>query len=186
MAVATDLAQQLNLDAALVLDQFRRGGADRRPAVHQAPEAQLPDREKLLLRLLLHHAPALAGYVDTILGMEAFGHLQCHGILEAALRLLEANGTIDFQELTTLLSPEDATILTAVFSAETEDVEKNHTDPGAQLQACLTKLDQDYWRHQLQEIRLRVRDAERRGEMGEALEWMEKERSLESRLRRVS
>lgn len=185
IAVATDISQQLNLDPALVLEQFRRGGTEKRPVQNQAPEAQLPDMEKLLLRLLLHHAPALSGYVDTILSMDAFGHLQCHKILEAALRLLEANGAIDFHELTTQLTAEQATLLTAVFSADTEDVEKNHADPGAQLRACLTKLEQDYWRYQLKEIRHRVRDAERRGDMGEAMQWMEQERSLESRLKRA-
>jgi hypothetical protein len=60
-----------------------------------------------------------------------------------------------------------------LLSSDTEDVERSHGDPDAQLRACLDKLDRDHRERQRKQLRLRVREAEQRGDMAEALRLME-------------
>ncbi|WP_051670475.1 DNA primase [Bryobacter aggregatus] len=181
LAVVGDMAVHLRVEPGVVLDQFRKAAGDRNAAkaVQIAPQRHLPDLEKVLIRLLLHHPEALAGYCDTLLSMEGFPNLESHHILETALNMLAADGAVDFAVLQSKLSEADANLLAALFSTDTEDVEKMHGDPAAQLRACLEKLSYDQRERHRKDLRMQVREAEQRGDMPEAMRLMELERNLE-------
>jgi hypothetical protein len=148
-------------------------------AIEVKQDRHLPDLERVLIRLILHHPGVVAGYCDTILGLEGFASLQSHKILQAALQMLEEDGKLDFSVLQSKLSEADANLLAALFSSDTEDVERTHDDPAAQLRACLEKLAHDSRELQRKELRQQVREAELRGDIGEAMRLMELERKLE-------
>ena len=93
--------------------------------------------------------------------------------------MLEADGKLDFHTLQSKLSEADANLLAALFSSDTEDVERTHDDPAAQLKACIEKLAHDTRELQRKELRQQVRDAELRGDLNEAMRLMELERKLE-------
>jgi predicted RNA-binding protein len=121
----------------------------------------------------------VAGYCDTILGLEAFPSMQSHKILETALRMIEEDGNLDFSALQGRLPEADSHLLAALFSSDTEDVERTHEDPALQLRACLEKVEHDYREGQRKELRSQVREAEMKGDIGEAMRLMELERKLE-------
>ena len=56
---------------------------------------------------------------------------------------------------------------------------KRNLDPAAQLRACLEKLDYDHREGQRKDLRIQVRDAERSGDLVEAMRLMELEQKLE-------
>jgi DNA primase len=181
LAVVNDMASYLRVEPGEMLDQFRKSAGDRSlpRAIEVKPDRQLPDHERVLIRLILHHPGVVAGYCDTILGLDALPLMQSHKILETALQMLEADGQLDFPVLQSKLSEADANLLAALFSSDTEDVERTHDDPAAQLRACLEKLAHDSRERQRKELRIQVREAELRGDLGEAMRLMELERKLE-------
>jgi DNA primase len=186
LAVVNDLAGQLGVEQGAMLDQFRRAATDRtakRSLEDALPKNTFPDTERLLLRLILHHPQAVQPYVDTILSLEDFPHLESRPMLEPALSLLEAEGEVDFHALSERLKPEQANLLAALFSSDTDNVEKNQEDPTRQVEACLAKLERDSLERKQKSLRFEVKDAERRGDLAEALRLMEQERNLERRLR---
>ena len=181
LAVVNDMAAHLRVEPGVVLDQFRKAAADRAsPTVIQvSPGRNLPELEKLLIRLMLHHPAALGAYAETIMSLPTFEKLESHNILEVALRMLEADGAVDFSALQARLSEADAHLLAALFSTDMEEVDRTNEDPAAQLRACLEKLDYDHREGQRKDLRIQVREAERSGDLVEAMRLMELEQKLE-------
>jgi hypothetical protein len=175
------MASYLRVEPGEMLDQFRKSAGDRSmpKAIEVKPDRHLPDLERVLLRLILHHPDVVSGYCDTILALDGLAALQSYKILEAALQMLEADGNLDFPTLQSKLSEADANLLAALFSSDTEDVERTHDDPAAQLKACMEKLAHDSRELQRKALRQQVRDAELRGDLNEAMRLMELERKLE-------
>ncbi len=186
LAVVNDLAAQLGVEAGAMLEQFRKAAQERRGPQSLAaavPAVALPETEKLLIRLLLHHPQAVLPYVDTILGLEEFASLEGKAILEPAFSLLEAEGEVDYHALSQRLQPENANLLAALFSSDTESVDKDQEDPSRQVEACLAKLERDGLERRQRALRRDVKEAERRGDMAEALRLMDLEKTAERRLR---
>jgi DNA primase len=181
LAVVNDMASYLRVEPGEMLDQFRKSAGDRSmpKAIEVKPERHLPDHERVLIRLVLHHPGVVAGFAEMILGLDALPRMESHKILETALRLLEVDGTLDFSALQSRLTESDANLLAALFSSDTEDVERNHDDPAAQLRSCLEKLERDDLEKRRKELRMQVREAEARGDLAEAMRLMEVERNLE-------
>ena len=181
LAVVNDMASYLRVEPGEMLDQFRKSAGDRStPRVSEVKlERNLPDLERVLIRLVLHHPGVVAGYCDTLLGLEALPSMQCHKILETALRMIEADGNLDFSVLQGRLPEADSHLLAALFSSDTEDVERTHEDPAAQLRACLEKIEHDHRERHRKELRSLVREAEMKVEFGEAMRLMELERKIE-------
>ena len=181
LAVVNDMASYLRVEPGEMLDQFRKSAGDRSQpkAIEVKPDRTLPDLERVLIRLILHHPGVVAGYCDTILGLDALPDMQSRKILEAALQMLESDGHLDFAALQGRLTEADAHLMAALFSSDTEDVERTHDDPAAQLRACLEKLGYDHIEKQRKDLRIQVREAESRGDIAMAMELMEQERKLE-------
>lgn len=181
LAVVNDMASYLRVEPGEMLDQFRKSAGDRSmpKAIEVKPERNLPDLERVLLRLVLHHPGTAASYADTMLGLEAVKGLPCYPILSAALEQIDADGNLDFPALQRRLSESDANLLAALFSSDTEDVERNHEDPAAQLKACLERFERDHTEKKRKELRMQVREAEQRGDMDEALRLMDLARNLD-------
>ncbi len=187
LTVVNDLAAQLGVEQGAMLDQFRRAATEKGPTARgmeaSLPKQTWPDTQRLLLRLILHHPAAVLPYVDTILALERFPELEGRAILEAALHLLEADETVDYHALEQRLERKDADLLAALLSTDTESVEKEQEEPGRQVEACIAKLEREGLERKLQALRLAVREAERSGDLTEALRLMEQEKNLERKLK---
>ncbi len=178
LAVVNDMASYLRVEPGEMLEQFRKAAGDRTPprAIEVNPQRQLPDLERVLLRLVIHHPGVVAGYADTILSHGGFENLASHKILQAALHCLEMDGKLDYSALEARLNEEDSHLLAALLAADTEDVERTHDDPAAQLRACLDKLERDFREVQKKQLRQLVREAEARGDLAEAMRLMQESR----------
>ncbi|MDX2269987.1 MAG: DNA primase [Bryobacter sp.] len=190
LAVVNDLAVQLGVDAGAMLDQFRKVAVERRggPSLPQPNGGRLlPETEKILLRLLLFHPAVVQPYVDTLLGLEQFERLESRKILEAGLNLLEADGAVDYHSLSQRLNAEDAHLLAALISTDTEGIEREQdsADAHQQMRACLAKLLRDGLESKIKALRQEVKEAERRGDMVEAMRLVQQAKELEGRLRQT-
>lgn len=186
LAVVNDLAAELRVDSGAMLEQFRKAAVERRAA--KTLDAghyvrALPETEKILLRLIVNHPEVVAPYVEGIFALEEFSRLEARSILEVALSLLESEGTVDYHALAQRLEPQDANLLAALFSTDTESVGGERDFAAAQLQACLAKFERDGLERRVKQLRQAVKEAERRSDMVEAMRLLEQSSLAERRLR---
>jgi DNA primase len=181
-AVANDLASYLGVDPALVLDQLKRAGQDRKTASVPAPRApSIPELEKILLCAMISSSQARAQVLDR-LTPELTTNFMTGEIFEVLRQMAGANGalegTIEFTALDGRLSPGGQTLLHEAFMADETIEESVFLE---QAEACVKRLESDARRHQVDELRALVKAAEREGRMGDAILLMEKLLKLEKK-----
>jgi DNA primase len=168
-ATVNDLASYLGVDPGLVLDQFKKSAADRRAPVPQAaPAITIPAMERILLNALLDSdrartemLPALLPEItDTFVTREVF----------EALRQAAGDGpAFSYSALEGRL---EASARELLRDAVTADETSGESVSWEQAQLCLRRLESDFRKRQVGELRARVKSAEREGRVEEALSWM--------------
>jgi DNA primase len=174
-AVANDLASYLGVDAALVLDQLKRAGQDRKTGAVQVQRApSIPELEKILLGAMLSSLQAREQVLHR-LTPELTSNFMTREIFEALRQVAGGNGsngaTIDFSALDGRLSPAGQTLLHEAFMADESIEESEFLE---QAEACVKRLESDARRREVDELRAQVKAAEREGRIADAIALMEK------------
>jgi len=172
-ATVNDLASYLGVDPGLVLDQFKKSAASRRaPAPQAAPASGIPHMERILLSALLSMDRARAEILpallpeltDTFVTREVF----------AALRQAVGDGAeFSFSALEGRLQGSARELLRDAITA---DESSGEAVPWETAQNCLRRLESDFKKRQADELRARVKSAEREGRVEEALSELRRER----------
>ena len=186
-AVANDVAGYLGVDPSLVLDQFKRSAAERRPAsVPSAPKRpSVPHLEIILINALISSADVRQEILPQ-LDARLIKGLVTEEILEMIRGLsinADANGEAIvgpagiFAAVEARVTDTGRTLLHEITAADemTEDAEYR-----SRAFSCLKRLKEDFRRGQIDEIRARVKSAERAGNVEEALAWLKELFRLES------
>jgi DNA primase len=161
-ATAGDLAGYLGVDPGLVLEQFKRAAAERRtPTAVAAPASQIPAMERMLLTALLASDAARAEILPR-LDASVTENFATREIFEA-LRHTENSS---FSALEGRLSAPARDLLHHLLSA---DERMEDTVALEQAQACLRRMEADVRKKRIDELRVKVKAAEREGRMQEAL-----------------
>jgi DNA primase len=186
-AVASDIAGYLGVEPGLVLDQFKRAAIERRGergtdsggrgAQHPAPKPrpEIPPLERILLNALVSSNLARREILPR-LSPPLAGHFASHEIFDALRLLSESGQDVSFAVLDARLGEVSRSLLHEIVAA---DEIGDDAVCLAQAEACLRRLDEDFHRRQLAEVRARVKSAEREGNVQEALGWMEELHRLE-------
>jgi DNA primase len=188
-AVANDLAGYLGVDAGLVLDQFKRSAIERRSHVagerrrpqgaHEAPAAQprpaIPPLERILLNALVSNAAARA-HILPRLGVELTEGFATREIFEALRLLSEAGQNVSFAVLDARLGETSRTLLHEIVAADEIGDDEACL---AQAEACLRRLNEDFRRKRITELKARIGNTERSGDVEEALRLMTELHRLE-------
>jgi DNA primase len=179
-AIANDLAGYLGVDAGLVLEQFKKAATDRRvPAKAPVKEVvAVPAIERILLNAVIESAEAREEILP-LLRADLIGEFRTREIFET-LRQME---TVTFSGLDARLSPPLQRLLHDVVAAD--DIGEDGTSLES-ARACLRKLESEAAKRKIDELRARVKSAEREGHVEEALEWMAELGQLEREARRGS
>jgi len=179
-AIANDLAGYLGVDAGLVLEQFKKAATDRRvPAKGPAKEVvPVPAIERILLNAVIESAEVREEILP-MLRADLIAGFQTREIFET-LRQME---TVTFSGLDARLSPPLQRLLHDTVSAD--DIGEEGTSLES-ARACLKKLESDAQKRKIDELRARVKSAEREGQVEQALEWMAELGQLEREARRGS
>jgi DNA primase len=166
-AIASDLAGYLGVEPGLVLDQFKKAAAERRApapaAVENAPG--IPALERMLVHALMSSEEARA---------EALPRLDEHATsgfatreIVAALRNLHAAGSpVTFSAVEGRLSPPAGDLLHQIVAADEMVDELQALE---QARSCLRKLESDFKKRRIDDLRAQGKTAERQGRMDEAL-----------------
>jgi hypothetical protein len=194
-AVANDLAGYLGVEPSLVLDQLKRAASERRaPSPYQqaqqpySPALQagsgssaIPPMERVLLGALLASDQARIEVLP-LLPAEVSHGFATREIFDALRQVNELTGPAAFAALEGRLSPASRGLLHQLIAADDMSDEESSVE---QAHACLRKLQAVSWKRQLEEVRSRMKVAEREGRMDEArqlytqLHQLERERKPE-------
>ncbi len=182
-ATVNDLASYLGVDPGLVLDQFKKSAASRRAPVPQAAAASaIPAMERILLNALLSSDRARAEMLPALLP-ELTDTFVTREVFEGLRQAAGDGPAFSYAALEGRLQASGRELLR---DAVTADESSGESVSWEQAQACLRRLESDFRKRQLGELRARVKSAEREGRVEEALSWMAELSRLERESRGTS
>jgi len=175
-AVADDLASYLGLERSLILDQLKRGAADRRPESRAPAAVAIPAIERILLSALLASDQARREVLP-LLTPEMLSDFQTGEVFEALRHSGALDGPAAFAATEARLGEGAQKLLHQATAADEVSDEASGLE---QARACLRRLEQAQRKKQLDGLRARIKAAEREGRVREALEWMTELHRLET------
>jgi DNA primase len=176
-AVADDLSAYLGLERGLVLDQLRRAMTDRRaPEARAQASSPTPAIERILLGALLGSDRARREILP-LLTPQIIEGFSTKEIFEAMRHTAGMEGPAAFSALESRLAGTSQALLHEVLPADEMNDEESNWQ---QAQACLRTLEGNVRKRQLDELRARVKSAEREGRVNDALQWMAELHRMES------
>jgi DNA primase len=180
-AIANDLAGYLGVEPGLILEQFKKSAAERRtPVAPKAAGPAIPALEQMLLNALLSSEEARAEALPQLTENVTQGFVG-REIFQALANLAASDAPVTFSALHGRLSEAGQGLLHQAVAAD--EMIDDALAP-EQARRCVRRLEADLKKRELDELRGRVKIAEREGRVEEALGWiaeMEKlRRNLES------
>jgi DNA primase len=162
---ANDLAGYLGVDQGIVLEHFRKLATDRvdRGPVLKADPTRATDR--ILLPLLVNDGDARARLIDHLRDLPALRQLTTAPIFEILIMMHDAGETVNFNTLHERLHPSLQESLAAVVL--------DSGAGGATLEdglACIEALRRTNRESVMQELKTRIKSAEREGRINDAME----------------
>jgi DNA primase len=168
IAVVNDLAGYLGVDAAAVLEQFRKSAGEaggRNGKTVADPTSRVPAMEKLLLRALLDSAEARAAVLPRLDRLPSVRHFVTWNIFEA---LLAAAGQEPFRygDLEARLGEPDRHLLPRLLLADNTMGAEQSVE---QALACVQTLEAESGKRSIADLKAEIRAAERAGDFETAL-----------------
>jgi len=181
MQIAIEVAGYVGVDQAnqgMVLDAFKKSVADRNDRPMQQPVESLRPGEKGLLNVLLSDLDGREELLEQLPGIEILDRLPSRRIFQAILAAHAAGVPITFDALNSRLEEQDQRLLAStVVTAESEGQEVT-LEYGIQ---CLNGLRRSDHQQRVQDFKRRVKEAERAGNLAEALRCAQQLQELERR-----
>ena len=165
-AIASDIAGYLGVEAGMVLDYFRRAAAERRDQPMQAAREPVRPLEKILLNALLASSETRQQVIPRLKTMPQVEQFQTRKIFLVLFSLHDSQGDFRFSEVEARLEDKEKALLTSVVFAD--DVEGGGS-PLEQALACVHKLEGEALESRRADLKAQVRQAERSGNLEEAL-----------------
>ena len=184
-AVASDLAGYLGVEPGLILEQFKKAATERHlPGQVAAPQpkrtaVQIPALERILLNTLLSSEETRQQILPRLPAQLTAGFVS-REVLDT-LRQMAESGPVNFAALDARLSEPGRTLLHDIAAAD--EIEDDN-ECLARADACLRRLQTNFQRSQLDELRARVKTAGREGRSEEALHWTAELQRLEEEVKR--
>jgi DNA primase len=176
MAIAENVAGYIGVERGVVLETFRKAVADRQQKTIEPPHPTLRADEKGLLRVLLsgeHGSEELIGGLETVQVLERVATRRIY----QAIRALHAGGAeVTFDAVNARLEPGDQVLLAAALLSEEAEYHQRDAAYGRHCFESLRRSDEQLRR---EELKARVKQAERAGNLEEALRLAEELRQIE-------
>jgi len=173
MAVANDVADYVGVDRGMVLDRFRKSVAERQVKTFERPRIVLRPDERMLLNALLAEPETRGDILPALRSIEAIGRFATRRIFQAVLALDQAGSRIGYDEVHARLEESDQNLLAeAVLQGETQASRE-------ELLAAIDSMRRTEDRERRTELKARIKDSERAGNLAEALRLTEELQGME-------
>ena len=178
MAVAEELAGYVGVERGIVLESFRKSVANRQQKAIEPPKDGVRADERGLIQVLLSDSesrPELLALLETI---SIWGRLTTRGIF-AIIRGLHASGSeVTFDAVNARLNETDQVLLAELLLYE----EGGAQEPDAAYgQRCFDSLRRSDEQQRIADLKAQVKQAERSGDVREALRLSQELTSMERR-----
>lgn len=167
LAVVNDMAGYLGVDSGLVLENFRKAAAERREtAIAAPPKVPTPFAEKILLNLLIGKPEECGQLVTELKMIPAVEQFTTRRIFQTVFALHETGARVSLAEVHARLEESDRDLLTAVLLSGETGESSLTLEQGL---ACLRSLQRSEIETQRTAVKARMIEAERGGNLAEAL-----------------
>jgi DNA primase len=179
MQIAIEVAGYVGVDQAnqgMVLDAFKKSVADRNERPMQAPAEMVRPDEKGLLNVLLSDIEGCEALLSELPKIEVVQRLGARRIFQAILAIHAAGAPLVFDAVNSRLEEPDQRLLAVtVLSGEGE----GHDFTLEYGMQCLDSLRRSDRLQRVQELKRRIKEAERTGNLAEALRLAQELQKLE-------
>ena len=165
LAVVNDVAGYLGVDPGPVLESFRKAAAERREKTVKPAAEPVRAVERILLNLFLVNADARSRLLPRLRRMPGLAQFATRRIFEAILALDEAGSPVLFSDLDARLEDNDRALLASTVLTDETDRDAFSLEQG---QECLLTLEGSQRDSERAELKVKVKQAERDGNLAEA------------------
>jgi DNA primase len=174
-AVATEVADYLNIDRNVVLGEFRRAPAVREPAVAPGRTEQVPKTERIVLRSVISDPEVRQILLSAIQVSTSARRFVVWPILEVLLKMNEAGEEFSFTSIESRLTDSMQGLLSLVLFADSSE----EIFSLEQAMAYVRLLEGGDRKLQIEFLRARLKEAERNGNTSEAFRLIEELNGLQ-------
>jgi DNA primase len=178
LAVANDVAEYLHMEPDIVLDEFRKAAAERRQQVRPKQQPHPDPNEVLLLHALLHDPDARAEITPLLGELSVLSSSPSHEIFEAIGRIAASGEPLTYHTLEARLHGDARQRLAMLVFADDTLAESYSTELAV---SCVRKLAAAEQEARRARLRRQIQEAERAGNLDEALRLLEELGRLERR-----
>jgi DNA primase len=165
-AIAGDVAGYLGVEPSLVLEHFKKSAVERREKPLEISHAPIRAVEKILLNSLLLNREIREAILPPLGEMPEVAEFATRRIFQGLFNLHRNQPDFHFSDLEARLEDADKAMLSAVAFADEFGGEMYGL---SQAQSCLRRLEEERRESEKSAMRTRVKEAERAGDMAEAL-----------------
>ena len=166
MAIANAVAEYIGVDRGMVLDSFRKAVVERKESRLERPKETMRADEKGLLNVLLSDAAGREDLIPELEEVEILDRIATARIYRAIMAAHASGASAAFDAISARLEPADQNLLAELALSEDADTHENTLEYGRQ---CLESLLRSDERDRRTQLKTRVKDAERTGNLAEAL-----------------
>lgn len=164
-AVAEEVANYLRVDPALVRDEFRARGSERRPA-RQSPADEVHPKEKLLISLLLSNQSARSEIAARLRELKTIEQFRTWPLLRIMLQLEESGEPWSYASVGARLEESAKALFDSI--ALSDPMLEQERSPEEAV-AFVQQLERKEREARMNELRARATEAEKAGNLHEAL-----------------
>lgn len=176
MAIAENLAEYIGVERGVVLESFRKSASERQETKLAAPREAMRADEKGLLHVLLSDAEGRGALMGELENCEILDRAVSRRIYQA-IRALHAGGEeITYHAVNARLEERDQVLLAEALLAEESDAQELDVEYGRR---CLESIRRSQDQLRRSELKAQVKDAERAGNLAEALRLAQELQRLE-------
>jgi len=165
-AVVNDLASYLNVSSGLVLENFRKLATGKRDAAPQESQPRLPESDRILLAVLLSDPDSHPALIPALRQLSVLNLSPAARIYAALFALAGSGEPVHLANLHERLEEADRKLLSASLLS---NYANEHTVTMESALACLATLKRRDGEQGKADLKARIREAERSGNLQEAM-----------------
>ena len=163
MTIANDVAGYIGVDRGMVLDHFRKAVAVRSEKAIERSASPLRQDERMLLVALLTNSEMRAETIAPLRSLQTIETLPSRRIFQAIFALEEAGGRVSFDAVNGRLEEADQNLLAQTVLHEDGEISRE------EVVAALESMQRSERQNLRVQLKTRIGEAERAGQLGEAM-----------------
>ena len=152
----------LGLERGMVLDSFKKAVAERQERVF-TPSIVLRHDERMLLNALLADAEIRAEVIEQLKSIETIATFSTRRIFQAMFAIEDSEGQVTFDAVHARLEEADQTLLAQAVLNEDGEITRD------EVMAAVHSLHRSEEQHRRAQLKARIKESERAGNLEEAI-----------------